>query len=77
MDERSFNNKEILEAVEIILQKNSKEEKIEAKEPSLPKDTERIITQAENFLKNKFKFSKSFILTKLFERDLLLFFISS
>ena len=55
MVEKNFNNLEILEAVETIL--NRKTKKILAKKDNddeniLPRDTETIIVQAENHIKN-------------------------
>ena len=55
MIEKNFNNIEILEAIEILLNKNKKKlntNKYNNNESILPKDTETIIKQAENYLKN-------------------------
>lgn len=45
--EKKYNNDEILEAINLLLNKTSKE-KIQA----VPADTEKIISEAEKYLKN-------------------------
>ena len=73
---QNFSIDEILEAVNLLLEPKSKK-KLENKNKILPADTERIISQAENYIKKRLIFfSKSLILIKLFDIFLLFNFIS-